>query len=569
MADLDARPADTGRDRPRHHPLRRRLRRRHAAHRRPVHQRQRAVRQRPGHAARLPGRDPGPGRHAGRRLGLPGPHLRPRHHHAGRRAERAGGHEPGRAAGRAATSSSRAARSSSTPTRSTSATSPRPATPPTPSTDGSLDGYTVYEVPMTLAHQGRRGAARREAPRRRALEELLRPRARVAGCTPGPIEPTLDWIDEQVRQASPQVRDGQPGRVQGRPRLRRDGRAVRPPATRSSPAHARRRARTRTSPATPRWPGASSPPASWPSCRCSSARYPITPGVRHPPRAVASTRTSACARCRPRTRSPASAPPSAPPSAATSASPPRAARASRSSRETIGLAVSLELPLLIIDIQRGGPSTGLPTKTEQADLLHGACTAATASRRCRSSPPYSPAHCFDAAIEAARIALKYRTPVILLSDGYLANGAEPWRLPDVDDAARHLGRRSPPSRTTPTTTAAGVLALPARPRDAGPARGPSPARPGLMHRIGGIEKEDGIGQHLLRPGQPRAHGPRCGPPRSPASPTTSPRVEVDGDVDDADLLVVGWGSHLGRHRRRGRPRAAPAAARWPTPTSCT
>ena len=99
--------------------------------------------------------------------------------------------------------------------------------------------------------------------------------------------------------------------------------------------------------------------------------------------------------------------------------------------ETMGLAVSLELPLLIIDIQRGGPSTGLPTKTEAADLLQ-----AMYGRHGESPIPivaaFSPAHCFEAAIEAARIALKYRTPVILLSDGYLANGSEPWRLPDVE-----------------------------------------------------------------------------------------------------------------------------------------
>src|SRR4051812_39527671 len=99
--------------------------------------------------------------------------------------------------------------------------------------------------------------------------------------------------------------------------------------------------------------------------------------------------------------------------------------------ETIGLAISLELPLLIIDIQRGGPSTGLPTKTEQSDLL-----LAMYGRHGESPLPIvackTPAHCFEAAIEAVRIALKYRTPVILLSDGYLANGAEPWRLPDVD-----------------------------------------------------------------------------------------------------------------------------------------
>ena len=98
----------------------------------------------------------------------------------------------------------------------------------------------------------------------------------------------------------------------------------------------------------------------------------------------------------------------------------------------MGLAVSLELPLLIIDIQRGGPSTGLPTKTEA-----GRPAAGMYGRHGESPLPivaaHSPAHCFDAAIEAARIALKYRTPVILLSDGYLANGSEPWRLPDVDD----------------------------------------------------------------------------------------------------------------------------------------
>src|SRR4029077_10655521 len=99
--------------------------------------------------------------------------------------------------------------------------------------------------------------------------------------------------------------------------------------------------------------------------------------------------------------------------------------------EGIGLAISLELPLIIIDVQRGGPSTGLPTKTEQSDLLH-----AMYGRHGESPVPVvaakTPSHCFDAAIEAARIALKYRTPVYLLSDGYLANGAEPWKLPDVE-----------------------------------------------------------------------------------------------------------------------------------------
>ena len=100
--------------------------------------------------------------------------------------------------------------------------------------------------------------------------------------------------------------------------------------------------------------------------------------------------------------------------------------------EAIGLAISLELPLVIVDVQRAGPSTGMPTKTEQTDLL-----SAIHGRHGESPLPVvaakSPAHCFDAAIEASRIALRYRTPVILLTDGYLANGAEPWRLPDVAD----------------------------------------------------------------------------------------------------------------------------------------
>src|SRR5690606_29053742 len=98
--------------------------------------------------------------------------------------------------------------------------------------------------------------------------------------------------------------------------------------------------------------------------------------------------------------------------------------------ETISLATAIELPMLIIDIQRGGPSTGLPTKTEAADL-----NLALYGRHGEAPLPvvasYTPAQCFHAAIEAARIALKYRTPVILLSDGYLANGSEPWLIPDV------------------------------------------------------------------------------------------------------------------------------------------
>src|SRR5436190_6068225 len=159
--------------------------------------------------------------------------------------------------------------------------------------------------------------------------------------------------------------------------------------------------------------------------------------------------------------------------------------------EAIGLAVSLELPLLIIDIQRGGPSTGLPTKTEQADLLlalfgrHGEAPVPVLA-------PSTPAHCFYAAIEAARIALKYRTPVILLSDGYLANSSEPWRLPDVETLpAIDVPFASEPNHEGPEGTR---LFWPFERESETLARPWAvPGTPGLEHRIGGLEKEDGTG----------------------------------------------------------------------------
>ncbi len=159
--------------------------------------------------------------------------------------------------------------------------------------------------------------------------------------------------------------------------------------------------------------------------------------------------------------------------------------------ETIGLALNLELPLVIVDVQRGGPSTGLPTKTEQADLLH-----AMYGRHGESPVPIiaprTPAQCFDAAIEAIRLAVKYRTPVILLSDGYLANGAEPWRLPDLDalptiepDFAAEPNHREEDGSEVfwPYVRDPDTLARPWAP----------PGVPGLEHRIGGLEKADGSG----------------------------------------------------------------------------
>ena len=143
--------------------------------------------------------------------------------------------------------------------------------------------------------------------------------------------------------------------------------------------------------------------------------------------------------------------------------------------ETIGLGVMLELPLLVCDIQRGGPSTGLPTKTEQADLLQ-ALFGRNGEAPVPVVAPRSPADCFDAAMEAVRIAVTYRTPVMLLSDGSLANGSEPWLLPDVDGAAgiRARLRRPGPTRS-PTATDGSCRTCATRRRS--PGRGRCPALP--------------------------------------------------------------------------------------------
>ncbi len=172
--------------------------------------------------------------------------------------------------------------------------------------------------------------------------------------------------------------------------------------------------------------------------------------------------------------------------------------------ETIGLGVMIELPLLVVDVQRGGPSTGLPTKTEQADLLQ-AMFGRNGESPVPIVAPQSPGDCFDAALEAARIAITYRTPVMLLSDGMLANGSEPWRIPELDD----LPAIDPAFATGPNHThgrrRAGVLALPARPRDPGPPVGdPRHPRPRAPDRWPGEGRRPR--QHLLRPRQPRLHG---------------------------------------------------------------
>ncbi|WP_314223406.1 2-oxoacid:acceptor oxidoreductase subunit alpha [Streptomyces zaehneri] len=207
--------------------------------------------------------------------------------------------------------------------------------------------------------------------------------------------------------------------------------------------------------------------------------------------------------------------------------------------ETIGLAVSMELPLLIVDIQRGGPSTGLPTKTEQADLLQ-AMFGRNGEAPVPIVAPRTPADCFDAALEAARIALTYRTPVMLLSDGYLANGSEPWRIPELDelpDLAVQFAHGPNhtlddgsevfwPYKRDPLTLA--------RPWAV-------PGTPGLEHRIGGIEKEDGTGNISYAPAN---HEFMVRVRQAKIDGIDVPDLEVD-DPHEASTLVLGWGSTYG------------------------
>jgi 2-oxoglutarate ferredoxin oxidoreductase subunit alpha len=204
--------------------------------------------------------------------------------------------------------------------------------------------------------------------------------------------------------------------------------------------------------------------------------------------------------------------------------------------ETIGLAVSLELPLLVIDIQRSGPSTGMPTKTEQADLLQ-----VLFGRNGEAPVPVvaacTPSDCFHAAVEAARIALKYRTPVVLLSDGYLANGSEPWLLPDVAELPdisvefatepNHEGDFWPYLRDEATL---------ARPWAV-------PGTPGLEHRIGGLEKADGTGNISYDP-ENHDHMVHLRAAKVAGVAGDIPPLEVD-DQEGARLLVLGWGSTYG------------------------
>jgi 2-oxoglutarate ferredoxin oxidoreductase subunit alpha len=223
--------------------------------------------------------------------------------------------------------------------------------------------------------------------------------------------------------------------------------------------------------------------------------------------------------------------------------------------ETISLAISIELPMVIIDIQRGGPSTGLPTKTEASDL-----NLALYGRHGEAPLPvvasYSPAQCFHAAIEAARIALKYRTPVILLSDGYLANGSEPWQLPDV---------ASLPDISVPFTTEFNGTDADGNPIYLPYLRDPDtlarpwaiPGTPGLMHRVGGLEKEDKTGNVNYTPENHQLMGD-LRQAKLERIADDYPETVIIGD-EDAEICMLGWGSTwaaihsaVQRQRREGK-----------------
>ncbi len=214
--------------------------------------------------------------------------------------------------------------------------------------------------------------------------------------------------------------------------------------------------------------------------------------------------------------------------------------------ETVGLAVMTELPLVVVDVQRGGPSTGLPTKTEQADLLQ-AMFGRNGESPLPIVAPQSPGDCFDAAVEATRIAVTYRTPVMLLSDGMLANGSEPWRIPEVSELPV-----IDPAFATETnrvvTTAKGEEKAEFWPylRDEETLARPwaIPGTAGLEHRIGGLEKGDGHGNISYDPANHDLMV-RTRQAKIDRIAESLPPLEVDDPTGQARVLVLGWGSTYG------------------------
>jgi 2-oxoglutarate ferredoxin oxidoreductase subunit alpha len=206
--------------------------------------------------------------------------------------------------------------------------------------------------------------------------------------------------------------------------------------------------------------------------------------------------------------------------------------------ETIGLAVALELPLVVVDVQRGGPATGLPTKTEQADLLQ-ALFGRNGESPVPVIAPRSPGDCFDAALDAVRIALDYRTPVLLLSDGSLANGSEPWLVPSVEELPElHVEFAREPNAPDGSGEFWPYLRDPvtlARPWAI-------PGTTGLEHRIGGLEKQDGKGNISY---DPENHDRMVRLRQAKVAGIAVPDLEVDDPSGEAEVLAIGWGSSYG------------------------
>ena len=417
-----------------------------------------------------------------------------------------------------------------------------------PIEDGSLGDYHLHEVPLTSMTVG----ALKEvegitSPRGRALEELLRAGADVVALPPA------DRRDRGVHRA--EVREAARDRrrehrgVPRRLELRRDVRGLRG-LVRGRARASSRPARTARSRATRRSRSGLIAAAKLSGLPLFLGAYPITPAssileelagkkefgvvtfqaedeIAAVGAAVGAAFGGALG-------------------VTASAGPGVVLKA-----ETVGLAIALELPLVILDIQRAGPSTGMPTKPEQADLL-----MVLYGRNGESPVPVvaasTPSGCFDAAIEAVRLAVKYRTPVYLLSDAYLANGSEPWLVPDVSTC--RTSRRRSPSRRRP------VRAVPARSRDARPPVGdPRDARARAPHRRAREGRRDR--GDLLRRGQPRPDGPAA---RAEGGRDRGrhPRARGRRPGRGGRALVVGWGSTygpIGAAIRRVRKRGAHVA----------
>ncbi|MEO7427899.1 MAG: 2-oxoacid:acceptor oxidoreductase subunit alpha, partial [Acidimicrobiales bacterium] len=400
-----------------------------------------------------------------------------------------------------------------------------------PLTDGSLDGYTVFEVPMTSLTQRAvepLGVKPRDAERSKNFFAL----GLVSWMYTRPVTDTVSWIEERF-SAKPEVRDAnlaafKAGHAFGETAELFDHAYVVDPAKQEPGTYTNINGNTALA-----WGlVAASQLAHMPLFLGS---YPITPASdilhelsKHKSYGV---RTLQAEDEIAGIGAAIGAAYGGHLAVTTTSGPGMALKA-----EAMGLAVSLELPLLIIDIQRGGPSTGLPTKTEAADLL-----MAYYGRHGESPLPilaaHSPSDCFMVAIEAARIALKYRTPVIFLSDGYLANGTEPWKLPDVAD----LPDISTTFATEPnhTTDAGEAVFWPyLRDPDTLARAWALPGTPGLMHRIGGLEKEDGSG-NVSYDSDNHERMVHLRAAKVAGIADDIPPVVVEGDVDDAEILVLG------------------------------